>query len=633
MGEGPLAGRVESFLNSEAKSGTHVERFGVKYLDLTEGETPYWGEIPQEALQEVLQAEDVEKAFDETVRKLGKPRLSDYALNVGRRAAWRSVLPIDSGELAWDVGAGFGANTIALAQRFEHVVATDIVPERLAFIGKRCERRGIENVTLIRAPFEKVPLSADVADLIVCNGVLEWVGAWGAEQDPEEIQRSVLRRLCLALKESGHLYIGIENRFGLAAWRGVPDHSGLRFTSLMPRAVASLVMRAAASVKARKAEVGDYTVQRDYRTYTHSPSHWRRMLSDCGFAQVRIWGANDYNYTEYAFPTDEPEAAEILSIWKSAANRPHLLNRAIAAATFRLPHCLLVQASPRSAAQLDEKLREALQQLGEERSAFRVLAVDTRSHDQWIRRYVLRMGDEIRLLTLMPEEIAAQRSRQRVRLTPTGASTEEPKTVSHNGEAILLEPFRKNPSLLHTPIGGPEIARKLEQWSHDRFSHYLTLQCGADPRVAERRFSQIDADRLIEAAPEPFSEAQALKDRARRLIGSSLRFGVAHGDLAPENLFLDGEDLVIEDWNDTVPDAPVAMDLLFLAFTWAYGKGLRHREIHSCLSALHRTLTPDEFAKRHALLCLSLLHWRALRETTFLEEAQRRIRVALALDL
>lgn len=648
-----------SFLNSESQNAVRTELFGIPYLDLVGKETPYWGEIPQSSLREILEADDVERAFDETVRKLGKPHLSDYALNVGRRAAWLSVLPAAGGgphpnplpagegdrkdtvethrcprggECALDVGAGFGANTLALAQSYAHVVATDIVPERLAFIGKRCRQRGIENVTLLRAPFETVPLAAAVADLVVCNGVLEWVGAWDAEGDPEEAQRAMLRRLSLTLKEDGLLYIGIENRFGLAAWRGAPDHSGLRFTSLPPRVIARLMVRAAARVRARKAQVGEYTVQQDYRTYTHSAHHWRRILNDCGYSSVRIWGANDYNYAQFAFPVDEPRAVEILATWKTAANRPRFLNRAIAKATFRLPHCLLMVASPRSSPPLEERIERTLESFGMAPSRVRVLAVDTRSHDQWIRRFVLEVDGQIQLLTAMPQQIAEQRSLERVRLTETGAHPEKPAIRTSEGISFLLEPFRREPSLLHAPIRGNAVARLLEQWSRDRLLHYFALESAGRAPVVERRFSTEDAERLIDCAPEPFDSIASLKERARRLIGATLRFGVAHGDLAPDNVFLDGADLVIEDWNETISDAPVALDLTFLAFTWAFVKGLRREGIRSALAALRRCLTPDEFAKRQELLCLALLHWRTLKEPKFWEEARRRVEVALSLQ-
>ncbi|MEK7138176.1 MAG: hypothetical protein AAB787_01575, partial [Patescibacteria group bacterium] len=70
------------------------------------------------------------------------------------------------------------------------------------------------------------------------------------------------------LKKGGFLYIGIENRFAAAYLRGI-DHSGLRFTSYMPRWLANIF------TKLKKGH--------RYDTYTYNVSGYRKLLKSAGF--------------------------------------------------------------------------------------------------------------------------------------------------------------------------------------------------------------------------------------------------------------------------------------------------------------------------------------------------------------
>jgi hypothetical protein len=67
-------------------------------------------------------------------------------------------------------------------------------------------------------------------------------------------------------------------------WQGVPDHQGLRYTSLMPRPLARAYtwLRAATSPRT-------YRSERDYRTYTYSYRGYRDLFESCGFEDVHTW--------------------------------------------------------------------------------------------------------------------------------------------------------------------------------------------------------------------------------------------------------------------------------------------------------------------------------------------------------
>lgn len=632
-------------LSDSARQARILDANGVPILDLVQAETPYWGEVPQQTLQEVLQHEDVESAFDRAVRALGLAHLSDYALDIGGRSAWAAILSDlettgGSLELAMDVGAGYGANTVFLAERFESVVATDVVPERLEFIGRRCRARGLSNVLLVRADFEHAPLRPAVADLVVCNGVLEWVGAMDNEGDPAERQLALLRALALCLKPKGRLYIGIENRFGLPMWRGAPDHSGLPFTSLLPRPVAKSFVYVADALRAKRAYVGHYTRQRGYRTYTHSPTAWRNMLAKAGLSYVRIFGADDYNRTRLAFPMGQSSSVRALRVSRKEAPRAGWFNHALAALTYRLPAALLIHASPRETEGAEEQVRKWLAKLSphyneiSQHQKVTLLLIDTRSADAFAVRYVIALSDGKQpssrfVLTRMPEDAAEHRSFRRVRLAAGEEAQEtEAPVVALPGEGLfLLEPLRDPPSLLaEARHQKARLAAWVGEVARDALKpllQHLTTH--------ERRWTAEDTTRLIALAPEPFVEAQLLKEVARRLEGTTLRFGVAHGDLAPENLFREGSAMIVDDWNETVMSAPVAMDAVFFAATSAWAASSKRSALATALGALRPALTPDEFSHREHLLALALLHWRTLGIPSLQKWARERVSAVLQL--
>lgn len=69
----------------------------------------------------------------------------------------------------WDAGAGSGQASVALAERFEHVIGTDISSEQIA----RAPRN--EKIEWQVAPAESVPMIADASiDLVTIAQALHW---------------------------------------------------------------------------------------------------------------------------------------------------------------------------------------------------------------------------------------------------------------------------------------------------------------------------------------------------------------------------------------------------------------------------------------------------------------------------
>ena len=88
---------------------------------------------------------------------------------------------------------------------------------------------------------------------------------------PREAQLIFLREVKRVLANNGCLYVGIENRFGLPFFLGEKDHSGLPYTSILPRKLANFVVKKfghAGGVYGDKSE--RIKEQKGYYTYTYS---------------------------------------------------------------------------------------------------------------------------------------------------------------------------------------------------------------------------------------------------------------------------------------------------------------------------------------------------------------------------
>jgi SAM-dependent methyltransferase len=206
------------------------------------------------------------------------------------RAAFQDVMPVPEGSCILDVGAGMGCLSAELVRR-HRVVALEGVAERAEFLALRKKQDGLENLTVLNADLNSVRFDHGQFDLVVVNGVLEWVGLFDTTVTPDAAQVRFLHRLRDALKPNGYIYVAIENRIGWNQLRGLQDHSGLPYTSLMPRFLASLVCRHT-----------DYRSQQNlgYRTYTYTFRGYRELFLRAGLQIRDTWIAP----LGYNLPTD-----------------------------------------------------------------------------------------------------------------------------------------------------------------------------------------------------------------------------------------------------------------------------------------------------------------------------------------
>ncbi len=266
----------------------------------------YWGEVPQHLMRRVL-ARSREIGWRAALKDLltpGYSHIRDY-VEQPCRADWRFLLPDMSEWTVLDVGAGWGSIGIPLARVCRRVVCLENIRERAQFIRLRAEQEGASNLQVLCADVASPPLGGETFDLVVMNGVVEWLGLEDVRRDPRVVQTSVLSLIRGLLRPKGHLYVGIENRVGYTMFLGSRDHSGVSFTSLMPRQVANWYLR----LRGRSGYTTDRRTDRSlrgYRTYTYSARGYRKLLAEAGYREVDIYcSMPSYNQPLVIVPADD----------------------------------------------------------------------------------------------------------------------------------------------------------------------------------------------------------------------------------------------------------------------------------------------------------------------------------------
>ncbi len=169
-----------------------------------------------------------------------------------------------------DLGCGWGGLSFWIANEFESVYGLDIELDGLQFIDIRASQEDIQNIDSVQGSVFSLPFPKNFFDVIILNGVLEWIGTFSDDAPPLVMQERALKEISRVLQPQGSLYIGIENRFGIQYFLGYKEeHTGLRFISLLPRRLAQIYHRMING--------------KDYRAITHSRSGLKEILIRSGF--------------------------------------------------------------------------------------------------------------------------------------------------------------------------------------------------------------------------------------------------------------------------------------------------------------------------------------------------------------
>jgi len=210
------------------------------------------------------------------------------------RADFLYFLPYESRDSfrVLDLGAGFGNITIPIAKKMPNakVYAVDASHDILRLLSVRARKEGCDNIVCTHTDVfenENLPFPEGSFDLILMNGVLEWIGSGTQDGNPQEIQTKFLSYIRSLLKSGGTLYIGIEGRFFLGYFTKNRDpHTQLRFTSVVPRKIADLICKLHGRA--------------GYRTYTYSYPGYLRLLKSAGFLNQNV--ETIYSVANYKSP-------------------------------------------------------------------------------------------------------------------------------------------------------------------------------------------------------------------------------------------------------------------------------------------------------------------------------------------
>ena len=521
-----------------------------------------------------------------------------------QRASWITILGLDESAIALDIGCGYGAISHAISRVLGEIYSVEAIPERIEFTQERLRQENIGNVHLIQASATALPLPENSFDLVVVNGVLEWVGEWDLKGNPRWVQSQFLSDVGRLLKPDGLLVLGIENRIGYDLLLGGKDHSGIPFTSLIPRRMASFILRHSSSPHHRTR----LNSNREYRTYTYTEKGYRELLATAGFTAVSCcWATPGYNQPHHLVPIAAPQRVRELffDLLDHPSRLPHVsLRRRLKRTLGHLrllpwvvPEFVLIASKTASRkTKFQIWLKEQLRlDGGQDRSSMDVTSKNwsLRTHP-FAHKSVIRLADP-----------ATGRDAGYLKACVVSEQGTDSMDVENSNSAIIQECLN---AVTNKAVGVPRslgtlrlgnILYSLESAAQGTSVSRMVYAQGyfaGDERRIVRDFARI-VDGVIELTeaiqsisgvdavnpgwreiPDEFKEHPDLcaaiqqKRYLRDLSADYPISWIQHGDLSVENIFLDLKTGRIEviDWADLALGLPPLYDMFTLFFSTGY---------------------------------------------------------------
>lgn len=281
----------------EANCQSCGETFAITHGVLVQNKTDayYWSEVPQIVLEDIIEYA-ASNGWEKGVARLIDEHFPGYrniVLDLGR-ANWIYLFEADSVQSVLEIGSGLGQTSYLLASRHGlEVHSLEGTRERALLQGVRKTQEELSNLVVVNADYFDARFEEGAFDIVTFIGVLEWLGVADRHPSPRDVQVEALARARTYLRDGGHVCVGIENRMGINNFLGAIDHSGLRFTSLMPRWMAN------AYIRLRRPSFMTNAVSTSYRTYTYTAAGYKRLLTDAGFKDIRLMVAHPHYARPY----------------------------------------------------------------------------------------------------------------------------------------------------------------------------------------------------------------------------------------------------------------------------------------------------------------------------------------------
>jgi len=234
------------------------------------------GTAPDEELRLLLAEIGTGRHWRTALETLGLPTLSakrHWMTDTGKALFYASLTAAGS-HRALDVGAGSGVIAEGLSAQFERVVALEHDAGWSEFMRVRFAQDRLPNIEVVHGSATALPFDADTFDLVVVNGVLEWIPDARTRDTPREAQLRFLEDARRVLRAAGAIGIAIENRISLWNLRGASPHAEPAYAAILPRSIANWYTRRVQG--------------RDYRNWIYTYWGYRRLLRSAGFRDIVI---------------------------------------------------------------------------------------------------------------------------------------------------------------------------------------------------------------------------------------------------------------------------------------------------------------------------------------------------------
>jgi ubiquinone/menaquinone biosynthesis C-methylase UbiE len=560
----------------------------------------YWGEMDRNQALELIDVAR-KRSWVEAVRaRFPENDNMFFGLLDPQRASWAPMLGLNEKSVALDIGSGYGCITQSLSRFVGEVYSVEAVKERIDFTRERLLQEGVSNVRLVQASAADLPLADNSFDLVVVNGVLEWVGEWDLTVDPRTVQINFLKKISRLLKDDGILLVGIENRIGWSFILGEQDHSGMPYTTLVPRALASWMLRLNSKPHFRT----ELNPRKQYRTYTYSERGYRKLFADAGFAATSAyWADPGYNQPYCLVPLAMPDwvrqhSVELLDHPSAAPRRSwrrKLKRIAAPMSSWLAPDfVLLATKKPGRRNRLQTWIDERLAESNGAAHTTRALPVTWELHTRAFEdKSIVRLGDARTGSDLAYLKIFTR--------SPAGRAFYETEIANRTKVEASLNASGTSRVLVPQSYGTLQIgitAYHLEAAARGTQVSAMVRELGyfENSRKVERDFSQI-CERTIEltAALQKVSGVRAIppawreipetlsgqRDMARAIaekryfqkaLPHSSSSWIQHGDLSVENVHFDRKTGVFEvfDWGDLAGGLPPLYDLFQFFYSTGY---------------------------------------------------------------
>ena len=211
------------------------------------------------------------------------------------RLAWLNLVDIKTSTKALDIGAGTGGLACQLAKKCS-VVAIDGSWCDVKFLKIRAKQEGLRQFKTLLGNALDLPFKRKQFDLVTMNGVLEWVPTSQPNTSPREAQLQALKEVRRLLKRSGKFLLGIENRYYLGYFLGVPEpHVNLRYISIIERGDAEQLSRNVRNLP--------------FLEYTYTRKEYEDLIREAGFKYIEAyWLFPDYRLPQYIIPLNSQNA-------------------------------------------------------------------------------------------------------------------------------------------------------------------------------------------------------------------------------------------------------------------------------------------------------------------------------------